>query len=252
MVERKAAGDVGHILHAYLQRPYYWSWGGIPSANVTNKWPKKEDRLKKSSTSSARQKSVKLVPVNSTDAYNILERNQKIYEDNYFTDNGVSDFERESSSSSSSTDYMIDRVTSVLPTRSSTVDYQLDVNYSKWNFSDSIDETNGANVLNGSKANEVYVQNRTVVLVTGDSFLPKLLNDTIDYGSCHNGSNWSNVTDCDGNYTVFPFENDDALHLAAMVATAFVLGLIILATVIGKSIFHYFPVNFLSARRIRS
>lgn len=98
-------------------------------------------------------------------------------------------------------------------------------------------ETNSANVLNGSKANEVYAHNRTVVLVTGDSFLPKLLNDTLDYGSCHNGSNWSNVTDCDGNYTVTPFENDDALHLAAMVATAFVLGLIILATVIGKSAF---------------
>ncbi|KAK6620329.1 hypothetical protein RUM44_006730 [Polyplax serrata] len=89
-----------------------------------------------------------------------------------------------------------------------------------------------SNEVNAVRTNEVYFQNKTVILITGNTLLPKLFNETIDYGSYNVSGNWSNGTDYESNYTTGIFNNYDAIHLAAMVATAIILGLIILATVI--------------------
>ena len=110
-------------------------------------------------------------------------------------------------------------------------------------------DSNDVNVV--ARTGEVYFHNKTVILITGNTLLPKLFNETVDYGNYGNnniigggggGGNWSNVTtDYDTNYTSGLFFNDydDAVHLAAMVATAVILGLIILATVIGKFFFFF-------------
>lgn len=98
-----------------------------------------------------------------------------------------------------------------------------------------------SNEVNVTRASEVYVHNKTVILITGNTLLPKIFNETIDYGNYSVGGNWSNGTDYDSNYTATSILNNyDAVHLAAMVATAIILGLIILATVIGEFDFFFF------------
>lgn len=99
-----------------------------------------------------------------------------------------------------------------------------------------------SNEVNAARTSEVYFHNKTVILITGNTLLPKIFNETIDYGSYSVGRNWSNGTEYESNYTGSIFNNYDAIHLATMVATATILGLIILATVIGELTEFYFTL----------
>lgn len=140
MVTGRNVESVGQFFHAYLQNPFY-SWVGS-MVNTTHKWPRKEDRLKKTTKIDRQKTTIKdaatttttSTTVTPTYACNICEKNQKIHQNSLFTDrNDVGDFERRSSSH-----FMFDRVTSVLPTRSTTVDYHVELKHQKWNFNVSI------------------------------------------------------------------------------------------------------------------
>lgn len=138
MVTGRNVESVGHLFLAYFQNPV---WIGSRMVNGTHKWSKKDDRYKKT-TKLDRQKTIKettstsTTTTSATPTYycNICEKNQKIHQNSLFTDrNDVGDFERKSSSH-----FMFDRVTSVLPTRSTTVDYHVELKHQKWNFNVSI------------------------------------------------------------------------------------------------------------------
>lgn len=101
------------------------------------------------------------------------------------------------------------------------------------------------NELNSTKTNEVYAHNKTdISLITTDTFLPRVFNETFDYGNYTNGTSWNIATEYDTNSTSTN-ATDDPVQLAAMVLTAFILGLVILATVIGKCFYFSFFNNII-------
>lgn len=130
MVNKKK--NFGDLLKSYLQRPYYWSWGGSVS-NSSNRWPKKEDKLRKTNT---RGKPIQLLTVNSTDTHAVFDQKPNHREPRLFTEEASgADFNGKSTNNAL---YMFDDVSSVLPTRATTLDYQIDRKQPKWNFNLSI------------------------------------------------------------------------------------------------------------------
>ncbi|KAK6620330.1 hypothetical protein RUM44_006731 [Polyplax serrata] len=135
MVNKKK--EVGDLLKSYLQRPYYWSWGGgSGGGNATNRWPKKEDKLRKS-TGRATAKPVKMLSMNSTEDYGGFESNANLRNAGLFTeDSYTTNFRTRSTATTGH--FMFGDITNALSIRSTTVDYQIDRKQPKWNFNFSI------------------------------------------------------------------------------------------------------------------